>query len=95
MSKHISAPINRKLEQYLSIHNGVILISPDNRIVLKLFLNSEIDVEIDEIKAHIIITNINGESQTLEKSIAGEEIREGEVNWEFFYDCVRINIFNS
>ena len=93
MAEYIKEPIDRKLEQYLSIHHGVVFISPDNKITLKLFLQSEIDVNIDKVCANIEILNKSEEKVTISQSNEDIEIKEGEVIWEFTYDCVRETIF--
>lgn len=88
MADHIKRPIDRKLEQYVGIHHGVIVISQENQIFLKLFLLSEIDVNIDEITAAIEVVNKSGKKEILNKKIKDIELRVGEVVWEFYFDCV-------
>ena len=89
MAEYIKEPIDRKLEQYLSIHHGVVFISPDNKIILKLFLKSEIDVQIDKVCANIEVSDKSEERVIISYSNMDVEIKEGEVVWEFTYECVR------
>ena len=82
--------MSKKLESYVNIQGGKILMTKTNRILAKIYISSDLHGTFDSIACFIKLISADGTEKTLESSEQAFEVTEGNLTWEFLYDCVRI-----
>jgi hypothetical protein len=82
--------VSRKLESYVNIKQGKVIITKNNEILVRLFISSDLYGCFDTLTCSINLVGADGQEKTIENKKSNFNITEGDLVWEFVYPCVSV-----